>query len=387
VSGHPERDIEAVLSDRTGRECLFVPSGRLALYLAFRTLLAPGDRLLMSPVTDDVVFFVALAAGLRPVIAPLSRRDGNIEPDAVEDATWSDVAGVLTTNLYGLPDPMAALQSRCRRHGVLLIEDAAHAIQSDCDGRPIGAFGDAAAFSLAKHVGGVGGILAFTDPARRPELLRLRDEITVPRPVVRRAGEAARPTVRSVLGALQLRRPILRSREMLGLVERSGHRMPLRAQALRAAGATAPGLDRFEPWVRFDLHGYRMGHPPSSLRRTLARLRGLDLDPRLEGVLRLQAHEAVAPAVADRPPQPLFRVPLLVENRDTLVADLRRRGIYVDYIYDPPLDDYATKDFAEPSPQQEAAGWWARHVLPVDPLDAGRVLAAAGPRLQPAAPR
>jgi hypothetical protein len=387
VSDHPEQDIEAVLRDRTGRDCLFVPSGRLALYLAFRTLLAPGDRLLMSPVTDDVIFFVALAAGLRPVMAPLSRRDGNIEPDAVDDATWSGVAGVLTTNLYGLPDRMAVLQSQCRRHGVLLIEDAAHAIQSETDGRPVGAFGDAAAFSMAKHVGGVGGVLAFTDRARRPELVRLRDALTVPRPVARRAGEAARPVARAVLGALRLRRPVLRAREALGLVERTGHRMPLRARALRAAVATAPGLDPFDPWVRFDLHGYCMDHSPGSLRRTLARLRGLDRDRRLEGVLRLQAHEAVAPAVGDRPPQPLFRVPLLVEDRDTLLADLRRRGIYVDYLYDPPLDDYTTAAFAVPSPRPEAAGWWARHVLPVDPLDAGRVLAAAGPRLQPAAAR
>ena len=84
MSGHPEHDIEAILRDRIGRECLFVPSGRMALYLAFRTWLTPGDRLLMSPVTDDVIFFVALAAGLRPVMAPLARRDGNIQPEAVD---------------------------------------------------------------------------------------------------------------------------------------------------------------------------------------------------------------------------------------------------------------------------------------------------------------
>jgi DegT/DnrJ/EryC1/StrS aminotransferase family len=385
MSDHPEREIEAILRDRTGRECLFVPSGRLALYLAFRTWLAPGDRILMSPVTDDVIFFVALAAGLQPVMAPLSRRDGNIQPDAVDDATWSSVAAMLTTNLYGLPDRVPELRSSCERHGVLLIEDAAHAIQTETDGRPVGAFGAVAAFSMAKHVGGVGGVLAFTDGARRPELVRLRDALTVPRPLSHRAAETARPAARALLGALRLRRPALRARETLGLVERTTHRMPLWARALQAAVAGAPGLDRFDPWVRFDLHGYRMGQPPGSLRRTLARLRELDRDRRLEGVLQLQAHDAVAPCVADQPPQPLFRVPLLVEGRDALVADLRRRGIYLDYIYDPPLDDYTTPAFAAPSPQPEAASWWAGHVLPVDPLDAGRVLAAAGPRLQPAA--
>jgi DegT/DnrJ/EryC1/StrS aminotransferase family len=383
VSGHPERDIEAVLRERTGRECLFVPSGRLALYLAFRGWLAPGDRLLMSPVTDDVVLFVALAAGLRPVMAPVSRQDGNIQPDAVDDATWSSVAGVLTTNLYGLPDRVVELGARCERHGVLLIEDAAHAIQTDTDGRPVGTFGAVAAFSLAKHVGGVGGVLVFSERARRPELARLRDALTLPRPWRRRAAVAARPPARALLGALGLRRPAFRTREALGLLERTSHRMALRPPALRAAVAAAPGLDAFEPWVRTDLRGYRTGHPPATLGRTLARLRGLDRGRRLEGVRRLQAHAAVAPPVADLPPQPLFRVPLLVEGRDAVVADLRRRGIYLDYIYDPPLDDYAAAPFAVASPQPEAARWWARHVLPVDPLDAGRVLAAAGSWLRP----
>ena len=67
-----EREIEAVLEARTERECLFMPSGRFAIHLAFRLLLSPGDRILMSPLEDDTVFFGALAAGLRPVMAPVS---------------------------------------------------------------------------------------------------------------------------------------------------------------------------------------------------------------------------------------------------------------------------------------------------------------------------
>jgi hypothetical protein len=91
--------------------------------------------------------------------------------------------------------------------------------------------------------------------------------------------------------------------------------------------------------------------------------------------------------VAEGPPRALFRVPLLVEGRDALVAELRRRGTYLDYIYDPPLDDYATAAFAVPSPQPDAARWWARHVLPVDPLNARQVLDATGAGLQPAVAR
>ena len=63
VSEHIERDIEAALEARTGRECVFMPSGRFAIHLAFQLLLSPGDRILMSPLEDDTVFFGALAGG------------------------------------------------------------------------------------------------------------------------------------------------------------------------------------------------------------------------------------------------------------------------------------------------------------------------------------
>jgi hypothetical protein len=88
-----------------------VPSGRVARYLAFRTWLSPGDRMLMSPLNDDVVFFTALAAGLRSVMAPVS-------------------------------------------------------LATEVESRPIGSFGDAAAFSMSKHVAGAGGHpgLRRTDP-------------------------------------------------------------------------------------------------------------------------------------------------------------------------------------------------------------------------------
>jgi dTDP-4-amino-4,6-dideoxygalactose transaminase len=46
-----EEAVASVLEERTGRHCRFVPSGRLALYLALRTWLSPGDRIVMSPWT------------------------------------------------------------------------------------------------------------------------------------------------------------------------------------------------------------------------------------------------------------------------------------------------------------------------------------------------
>ena len=72
---------------------------------------------------------------------------------------------------------------------------------------------------------------------------------------------------------------------------------------------------------------YRMQQRSSDLKRTLAGLRdlGRDREERIAGVLRLRALDAVAPAARDGDLLPLLRVPLLIENRDAVALDLRRR--------------------------------------------------------------
>jgi len=65
-------------------------NGREALYLAFREWLRPGDRVLMSPVTVDVVFLVVLAAGLVSVLGPLDPRTGNLDPTVIDEATCAE---------------------------------------------------------------------------------------------------------------------------------------------------------------------------------------------------------------------------------------------------------------------------------------------------------
>jgi len=123
----------------------------------------------------------------------------------------------------------------------------------------------------------------------------------------------------------------------------------------------------------------------------VGRLRDLGRDraERIAGVLRLRALDAIAPAACENDPLPLLRVPLLIEDRDAVALELRRRGIEVFFVYAPPLDDYAGPEFCEPSPLPEAARWWAAHILPVNPHDADRVLDLVRKnqiRLTPAAP-
>lgn len=339
----------------------------------------------MSPVNDDVMVFVVLAAGLRPVMAPVSPRDGNIDIRAVPESTWRSVGSVLTTNVYGMPDDADELRTRCDRMGIPLLEDAAHAIGTTVGDRPIGTFGKAAAFSLGKHAGATGGgFLALEDPADRKALEHLRDELLAPRQLHRDLAYALRPLARAAVQRLHLVRPVWRVMRTLGLLERERFRMELQERHLREAAGRSPDLGAFDRWVRVDLHGYRREHGRllrSTLRRRVSGL-DADLSRRREGTRLLGGtvwaaagvRSAVAEEVQDRGVPPLFRVPLMVRDRDKLVARLERCGVVIGYLYDPPLDDFAGPEFVEPSPAPEAARWFAAHALPVDPLLARRMM-------------
>ncbi|AQS68155.1 DegT/DnrJ/EryC1/StrS family aminotransferase [Streptomyces pactum] len=371
---------------RLGRECVYVPSCRFGLYAALRHWCPPGGRVLMSPVNDDVIFFVVLAAGLRPVQAPLNPSDASIDIDAVPEETWSSLSAVLTTNLYGNPDPAPGLRARCDALGIPLFEDAAHAIGSEVGGRPVGAWGDASVFSLSKHVGAkAGGILAVADPGLREALEKACDDLLLPRSGRAELAYAVRPYAEAAVRGLRLRRAAWATMRLLGLMEREEIRMPLRPEELSRALASAPGLDAHDPWVRVDMHDYRLAAGRFRLGRIGRRLDRLDdvLAGCRAGTELLLSTRWAKPAAWEgarsRSPgaaQPLFRVPLLVADRDAAVRALARRGIVVGYLYDPPLDDYAGTAFTDPSPSPEGARWFARHALPVDPLRARAAVAA-----------
>lgn len=372
-------NIESVIRDYCGRECLLLPSGRMALYLAFRKFLKPGDSLLMSPVSDDGVFFTVLAAGLRPVMAPVTRWDGNIDVAAIPETVWSGVDAVMATNLYGLPDRLPELRALCDKHRLIMIEDATHAFTVNLDDRPVGTFGHCAAFSFSKHFNQAGGALCLEDVTLRDEFLSLSRELVQPRSFGTGISEFLKPPASRALQSLGLKRILKNARNrLLGAPEpdRIGHRMPMRTRRLRHALAAGGGLDAFEPWVRVDASRYRLGLTRKELESLYTSLTASDVDTALrsQGVASLLELPFVSPGVVNAPVRPYLRVPLLVRDREAVRDRMLRAGHRVIYIYDPPLDDYAGPEFTRSVIPPENARWWARHVLPINPLEAGGFL-------------
>lgn len=370
--------IEEFFRRRYGREAIYLPSGRLALFLAFQEWLRPGDLVLMSPVDDDVVFFTVLAAGLVPVLGPIDPGTGNIDPAAIPESTWARLRAVLTTNLYGIPDRMDLLEAACRRHGLQLIEDACHAFDSRFNGRRIGTFGKATAYSLSKHMGIAGGVLAFSEAGRRERLVQRAKE-AIRAPFLSPSTGYRGRTLWDALGfpdrvprsLARLRARIASDRE-----GRLGHRMPYALEAVRQAQKMGGGLDRWDRWVRMDNPAYRTWPLRASVRASIHRLETFEENRRLRlsGTERLLELGYTPPGLPRDRDAALLRVPLFVEDREEVVALLARRGLGTEYIYDPPLDVYAA-ELAESMPSPSAARKWSGHVLPVNPLLAHRFLA------------
>ena len=372
------RGIEDFFRRRYEREALYLPSGRMALYLAFREWLRPGNRLLISPVNDDVVFFTVLAAGLVPVVGPLDPATGNLDPAAVPNETWKGLQAVMTTNLYGLAERMDLLEQRCREHGLLLIEDACQALETRFGKRRIGQFSSLAAFSLTKHVPGVGGVLVFAEPERRAALRRSAEDAVQRRSIAKAARDRAALSLKEATEVVGARRALAGLRRKLrpGAPERDGHRMPYDLEQVLQARWEGAGLSRFHRWVRVDNAAYRTPPLARQARKTLQELERLEemRRHRLQGTRKLLSLGLTPAAIRVPDDGSLFRVPLFVANREKALEHLSARGLRPDYIYDPPLDLYADRQLAQSVPSPKSARAWSRDVLPVDPLLADRLL-------------
>ncbi len=171
-TGPKVQRFESMLSDYVNvPHCRCVSSCTAALILSMQVLgIGPGDEVLVPAMT-----FVASAnavehAGRDAGAGRLRPRHGLIDLDAAEAAITPRTRAIMPVHLAGRPVDMDRLSELRDRHGLLVIEDAAHAIGAEWHGRRIGAFGNVAAFSfyVTKNIStGEGGALVTDDRGDR----------------------------------------------------------------------------------------------------------------------------------------------------------------------------------------------------------------------------
>jgi dTDP-4-amino-4,6-dideoxygalactose transaminase len=125
-----------------------------------------GDEVITTPLTFAASANAVLHAGAKPVFADVEPRTLNLDPEQVERRITPKTRAIIPVHLYGRPCNMEALTQIAEKHGLLIIEDAAHAIESVYHGRKIGTFGAAGCFSfyVTKNVvTGEGGMVTTND--------------------------------------------------------------------------------------------------------------------------------------------------------------------------------------------------------------------------------
>lgn len=152
-------------------------SGTTALHLALAVRdIGPGDEVITTAFSFIASANAALYVGARPVFADIDLATLTIDPDDVEAKITPRTRAVIAVHLYGAPAALDRLTDICRRHDLLLIEDACQAHAATFAGRPVGSFGTGCfSFYPTKNVtSGEGGIITTDDPEidRRARLLR-----------------------------------------------------------------------------------------------------------------------------------------------------------------------------------------------------------------------
>jgi dTDP-4-amino-4,6-dideoxygalactose transaminase len=128
---------------------LAVNSATAGLHLALAALkIGPGDEVITTPLTFCSTVTTIMHVGATPVLADIGG-DGNIDPTAVAARITERTRAIIPVHLAGLPCKMNAIWATARRHGLAVIEDAAHAAGSRYGGLPIGSGSSSAvAFSF-----------------------------------------------------------------------------------------------------------------------------------------------------------------------------------------------------------------------------------------------
>src|SRR5579864_2509491 len=161
-------------------ECIALNSGTSALHLALLAAgVRPGDEVVTVPFTFVASVAAILYVGARPVLVDIDPRSFTMDPALVEAAITPRTKAILPVHLYGQSADMDPIMDVARRHGLVVIEDAAQAHGAKYKGRPVGSIGDMACFSFypTKNLGayGEGGAVTSNNPEYARAIRMLRD--------------------------------------------------------------------------------------------------------------------------------------------------------------------------------------------------------------------
>lgn len=158
------------------RYAVAVNSCTAALHLAVAVHgIGEGDEVIMPAYTFASTGHVVMYQRARPVFVDIDPATFNLDPNRIEDAVTPRTRAIMPVHYAGQPCDLDAIADIARRHRLVVIEDAAHAIGAEYHGRRIGSHGNVACFSFyaTKNMTTGEGGMAVLDDAALAERMRV----------------------------------------------------------------------------------------------------------------------------------------------------------------------------------------------------------------------
>jgi dTDP-4-amino-4,6-dideoxygalactose transaminase len=162
-----------------GGDAIAVSNGTAALHLALAGLgIKEGDEVILPSLTFVATANAVLYVGAKPVFADMVGFDDlNISPQEIERKITKKAKAIMVMHYGGYPCDMKAISGIAKRHGLHVIEDAAHAPGAKYQGKRCGLIGDVSCFSFFSNknlVTGEGGMVVTWNQAWAERIRRMR---------------------------------------------------------------------------------------------------------------------------------------------------------------------------------------------------------------------
>lgn len=172
-------ETERKLCEITGaKHAVLVTSGTAALHATiFAASIGPGDEVITTPMTFAASANCAIYCGGKPVFADINPETYNIDPDCIEKCITEKTKAVVAVDFTGQAVEIARIREICQKHNLIFIEDAAHALGTKYDRKPVGSLADMTEFSfhpVKTCTAGEGGAITTNDDALYQKLVLFR---------------------------------------------------------------------------------------------------------------------------------------------------------------------------------------------------------------------
>ena len=177
TTGPKTKRLEADFKDYLGcKHAICVNSCTAALHLALVALdIGDGDEVITTPITWPATANVIIHTGAKPVFADVEKDTLNIDPESIEKKITDKTKAIIPVHMAGQPCDMDRIHKIAKKHGLFVIEDAAHAIGAEYKGKRIGALSDITCFSFypIKNMTTIEGGLIATENDEWAEKMRI----------------------------------------------------------------------------------------------------------------------------------------------------------------------------------------------------------------------